>query len=176
MEIFVDTITNAIVNAPVEKVDLTDWLFTLTDNEYQKCSTAHIAAGTSLNFDGKRISLNVEMIGDSLLVHHYVEEIGKNEHCSVRSLTDAYSSGRWTKMEVTWELTVEKINETSCYLHNRIQVSPSDQVLEALKSAGPAAIEQVKERMLKNTKNHNEEETPLFAKNIEIKALAGCWD
>jgi len=37
----------ATIHAPIEKVDIGDWLFHLADAEYQRCSQAHIAAGTS---------------------------------------------------------------------------------------------------------------------------------
>ena len=30
----------AVVNAPIEKVDLANWLFGLSDAEYQRCSPA----------------------------------------------------------------------------------------------------------------------------------------
>ena len=43
----------AVVNAPIEKVDLADWLFGLSDAEYERCSPAHIAAGTTRSEDGK---------------------------------------------------------------------------------------------------------------------------
>jgi hypothetical protein len=34
----------ATIHAPIEKVDIADWLFNLPDAEYQRCSPAHIAA------------------------------------------------------------------------------------------------------------------------------------
>ena len=37
----------ATINASIEKVDIADWLFNLPDAEYQRCSPAHIAAGTT---------------------------------------------------------------------------------------------------------------------------------
>jgi hypothetical protein len=37
----------AIINAPIEKVDIADWLLHLPDAEYQRCSHAHIAAGNT---------------------------------------------------------------------------------------------------------------------------------
>jgi hypothetical protein len=38
------TVTH-IIKAPLEKVNIADWLFNLPDAEYQRCSHAHIAAG-----------------------------------------------------------------------------------------------------------------------------------
>jgi hypothetical protein len=52
-----------IINAPLEKVDIADWLFNLPDAEYQRCSPAHIAAGHTTTDDGRPMSINVETIG-----------------------------------------------------------------------------------------------------------------
>jgi hypothetical protein len=61
----------AIMHVPLEKVNIADWLLTLPDAEYQRCSHAYIAAGTSTTDDGRTMSINVETIGDALIVQHY---------------------------------------------------------------------------------------------------------
>jgi hypothetical protein len=43
----------ATINAPIEKVNLADWLLRLPDAEYQRCAHAHIAAGTTTTDDGR---------------------------------------------------------------------------------------------------------------------------
>lgn len=176
MDFFVDTTSTAFILAPLEKINLTDWLFTLTDAEYQACSTAHIAAGSSLTQNGKQMSLNVERIGDSLLVQHYIEDISEKDHCRVNSISDSLSNGRWTKIGVTWELSLQKHSDQVCQFHNRIIVWPTDELLEGFKAAGLTNLEPVKARMIENTKAHNEQETPLFAKDIENKVRAGRWN
>jgi hypothetical protein len=40
----------------------------------------HIAAAASMTPEGKRMSLNVEHVGN-LMVQHYVEEISERSHC-----------------------------------------------------------------------------------------------
>ena len=45
------TVTDTI-HAPIEKVNIADWVLHLPDAEYQRCSTAHIAAGASTTDDG----------------------------------------------------------------------------------------------------------------------------
>jgi hypothetical protein len=52
----VDSSHTAIVNAPIEKIDIPKWCFTLPESEYQWCSPAHIAAGFATAPDGKRTS------------------------------------------------------------------------------------------------------------------------
>jgi hypothetical protein len=52
-----------IIYAPLEKVDIADWLFNLPDAEYQRCSHADMAAGHTTSDDGRPMSINVETIG-----------------------------------------------------------------------------------------------------------------
>ena len=64
------------LDVPIDRVDLTDWLFTLTDAEYQAAApTAHRAAGTFIQ-DGVRGTVNVEAIGGHLIIQHYREVTG----------------------------------------------------------------------------------------------------
>ncbi|MDU6750559.1 MAG: hypothetical protein E6447_23180, partial [Bradyrhizobium sp.] len=62
----VDSSFKAIINAPLERVDIPQWCFNLSEREYQGCSPAHVAAGVTTTPDGKRMSINVEIIGGSL--------------------------------------------------------------------------------------------------------------
>jgi hypothetical protein len=66
------TVTH-IINAPLEKVDISDWLFNLSDAEYQSCSHLHtyIAAGTTTSDDGHPMRINVETIGEALMVQRF---------------------------------------------------------------------------------------------------------
>ena len=46
--VLVNTEKTATIHAPVERVDIADWLLHLPDAEYQRCAPPdHIAAGTS---------------------------------------------------------------------------------------------------------------------------------
>jgi hypothetical protein len=45
--IIVDSGFSAIINAPLEKIDIPAWCFSLPDDEYQGCSPAHFAAGST---------------------------------------------------------------------------------------------------------------------------------
>lgn len=64
-----------VVKAPIEFVNISTWPFNLPDAEYQRCSPAHIAAAATTTDDGRRVSINIETIGGSLMVQHYVEDI-----------------------------------------------------------------------------------------------------
>jgi len=175
MEILAETTATAVINSGIQRINLAEWLFSLSDADYQACSTQHIAAGATLSPEGKRMSINVERIGENLLVQHYVEEVSTPEHCRVKSVSDSISPLGAVKMGVTWELSVKPIDENSCSFKNHVTVHSTAELLAALNKAGLTDMSAVKAGMLKNATDHNNEETPLFALDIERKANAGIW-
>lgn len=89
-----DSTVTAVIRAPIEKVNIADCLFTLPDAEYQRCSHAYIAAGTTTTGDGRPMSINVEMIGDALIVQHYVAEVQEQTVPLYACMIPAAASGR----------------------------------------------------------------------------------
>ena len=65
------TVCEAPINAPKEVFNLHDWVFTLSDKDYQTTARGHIAAGSSIHTDGTQTSINVESVGGNLLVSKY---------------------------------------------------------------------------------------------------------
>jgi hypothetical protein len=57
-QLIVETAAEVIIRAPLASIDLTEWVFTLTDSEYQACSKDHDAGATTLTPESKRMSLN----------------------------------------------------------------------------------------------------------------------
>jgi hypothetical protein len=102
-----DSTVAAIMHVPLEKVNIAEWLLTLPDAEYQRCSHSHIAAGTSTTDNGKTMSTNVETIGDALIVQHYVAEVKKPALCRLVSISDAINKSGRTKVKVEWTLRAE---------------------------------------------------------------------
>ena len=90
----------AVIHAPIEKVDIADWLFNLPDAEYQRCSDGNIAAGITTTDDGRLMSINVETIGDALVIQHYVAEVREPHVCRMVSLSDAITAAGRTKLQV----------------------------------------------------------------------------
>ena len=175
MEILADVRMVVAIAAPLEDIDLTEWLFTLRDDEYRACSRAHIASGVSKTPEGKRMSINVEMPGQNLIVQHYVEDVVQRDHCLVRSISDTLApSGKWSKLDVLWEVTAER-NGNETKFTNHVRVGATEDYLRFLREAGVTDLGPVKEQTTKVIDAHNREETPLFAKNIETKALARVW-
>lgn len=175
MKAFTESTMTVVINAPLESIDLTEWLFTLKDHEYQACSSAHIAGGNSISKEGKRMSINVEQIADNLLIQHYIEDIVQRNHCRVYSVSDSLSPAGRTSLGITWELKIKKISESSCEFSNHVIISLTNHFLDLLKKSNITDLEPIRNGMNHNLKAHNEEETPLFAKDIEAKALAGIW-
>ena len=55
---------------PASSVDLPNWLFSLSEADYQACAKGHRAIGM-LGGNERSGMVNVESIGGSLLVQHY---------------------------------------------------------------------------------------------------------
>jgi hypothetical protein len=92
---------NAIINAPIDRIDIPRWCFGLSESDYQECSPAHISAGFTTAPNGKRMSINVEVIGGSLMVQHYVETLGEKDHLILDSDSDVFTSTGRTKIHVS---------------------------------------------------------------------------
>jgi hypothetical protein len=123
-EILSDPNFSHIIEAPIELIDIPTWLYRLPTEGYKRCSPDHIAAGATFADDGTRMSINVEMIGGSLLVQNYVEHVGEKDHVKLLSITDVFSPNGRTTSEVTWDLSVTKIDDNSCEYTNHDRAVP----------------------------------------------------
>jgi hypothetical protein len=161
----------AIVHAPIEKINIADWLFHLPDAEYQRCSHAHIAAGTTTADDGRGMSINVESIGDALVIQHYIAEIHEPQLCRMVSISDSISLAGRTKLQVIWELSAKKIDERTCEFTNYIHSSAIDETMAFFTEHG-IPFEKARAARQHASHAHNQEETPNFATSIERRALS----
>src|SRR6187402_194461 len=110
----VDSSFTAIINAPIGRINLPEWAFNLPEAEYQSCSPAHISAGKTVGVDGRRMSINVEVIGGSPMVQHYQEEVSQPDHLILTSFSDVFGPSGRLVIHVHWELTVRDIDGTQC--------------------------------------------------------------
>ncbi|GAA3926278.1 hypothetical protein GO495_04550 [Chitinophaga oryziterrae] len=168
------SVVTAIINAPIEKIDIADWLLHLPDAEYQRCSTQHIGAGITTTYDGQPMSINVETIGDALMVQHYVAVVHRADYCRMLSVSDSITKNGRTKVQVLWELSVRKIDDNTCEYKNEIHATATDEFFEFMK-AHELTLEKAAAARQAASDSHNHEETPLFAKSIEKKALTGTY-
>lgn len=160
----------AIMHVPIEKVNIADWLFTLPDAEYQRCSHAHIAAGTTNTDDGRPMSINVETIGDALIVQHYIAEAKEPALCRMVSISDAINKNGRTKVKVEWTLSARKIDDQTTEYSNHIHASATDEFMAFIEEHG-VTLEQAAAARQAASDAHNREETPNFAASIERHAL-----
>jgi putative intracellular protease/amidase len=163
------TVTATIL-APIENVNIAYWLLHLPDAEYQRCSHAHIAGGSSTRDDGRPMSINVETIGDAFVVQHYVAEIHEPHFCRMVSISDSISPTGRTKLQVVWELSVKKIDDQSCEYTNHIRSAAIEETLAFFREHN-IPFESAREARQHASHSHNQEETPKFAKSIERRAL-----
>jgi hypothetical protein len=166
----VESSYTARIDAPIEKIDLPAWCFAMPESEYQACSPAHCSAGSTTAPDGRRMSINVEILGGSLMVQHYVEEIAQPNHLRLVSNSDLFTPSGRTKVGVIWDLTVRKIDGATCELINTVHSSATPELLDFLGRQGiPWDVFRTGRKPISEA--HNQQETPLFAKSIERHAL-----
>jgi hypothetical protein len=150
----------AVINAPVDQVDLEEWLFTLSDSDYQAAARGHRAAGTFTE-DGVRGSVNVESMGGTLMVQHYhevsaeptrVEMLSKRTRAYVMHLLPVHFQVRWT---MTATPRTSDTTTFSC----TVEIEMPRLVRFAAALIGAAYF----------VRKHVEEEAPNFAADIERK-------
>jgi hypothetical protein len=160
-----------IVRAPIERVDIVGWLFSLPTSEFRRCcSPDHIACGASTTDDGRPMSINVETIGDNLLIHQYVGEITAPHHCHMVSTSELLTPYGRAPAQVVWDLAVQPLDEHTCEYINQLTATAGDAFVAMIKRAG-TRFEGVAAALHRALLAHNERETSGLAKSIGRKAL-----
>lgn len=54
----------------------------------------------TLSPDGRRVSINVEILGGSLVVQHYIEEVARPDHLRLVSTPDVFTPTGRTKISI----------------------------------------------------------------------------
>lgn len=160
--------------APFDHVDIAHWLKTLPDHEYQRCAPGdHKACGYTTDDDGTPMSINVEMIGTSLVVQQYRFEVAEKHHCHMVSLSDVLTPHGWTTQQVIWDLLMEPLGDGRCRYTNTVTSHPTEQFLEFVTQQGQTFEEAAAARQ-EASGRHNRLETPLFAESIARSARAAA--
>ncbi|MGX5802441.1 hypothetical protein ACWGS9_14450 [Bradyrhizobium sp. Arg314] len=166
----VDSSVTATINAPIDKIDIPQWCFTLAEHEYQGCSPAHVAAGFTTAADGRRMSINVEVIGGSLMVQHYVETLGRKDHLILESVSDLFTPAGRTTIHILWEMSVKAVDSSKCEFTNHVRSTATRDFATFLERQG-IPIDVFRSQRQPMSIAHNKGETPLFAASIERAAL-----
>src|SRR5262245_8469729 len=165
----VESSFTAIINAPIDTIDLPKWAFTLPEHEYLGCSLAHVAAGFTTAPDGKRMSINVEVIGGVPMVQHYVETLGEKDHLILESVSDIFTPTGRTTIHVIRELSVKAIDGQHCEFTNHVRSRGTAEFVAFLDRQGiPFDVFRAQRRPMSIA--HNRGETPLCAASIERAA------
>ena len=161
-----------VINAPIEKVNIADWLFKLPQAEYQRCCPPdHISCGATSTDDGKPMSINVEMIGQTLMIQQYVAEVATPTVCRMVSVSDAFTPNGRTRVQVIWTLSVKRIDDKSCEYTNSVVAHPTAEFMKFI-AEHKVSFEDAAAARQRDGGDHNRRETPLFAGSIERKARA----
>ncbi|WP_243869112.1 hypothetical protein [Streptomyces liangshanensis] len=162
----------ATINAPLEAVDIGNWLLNLPDEEYRRCAPPdHKAAGYTTTDDGRPMSINVEMIGSGLVIQHYVGEILDRDHCHMVSTSDVLTPHGWTTVQVIWDLSVTDNGDGTLTYTNQVVSHPTVEFLAFNEEHGISFERAAADRQAASG-DHNRRETPRFAASIERRALA----
>ena len=79
------------------------------------------------------MSINVEVIGGTLMVQHYVAEVHEPHHCRMVSLSDVQTPAGWTKIQVIWDLSVTALDAGSCRYTNQVLSYPTPAFLKTFR-------------------------------------------
>lgn len=88
-------------------LDLADWIFGMTDEEYQACARGHHAMGVIGG--ARRLGLvNVEQIATTLLIQHYATQVAEPAHVRFVSAATEGLLMRTvpTTVSVWWDMTI----------------------------------------------------------------------
>ncbi|MDG1987126.1 MAG: hypothetical protein P8J18_04050 [Halieaceae bacterium] len=153
-----ETVCEAPINAPKEVFNLHEWVFNLSDKDYQTTARGHIAAGSSIHVDGTQTSINVESVGGNLLVQHYVAETAEPDYVKMVSFSDLWLMKLiHVVVRVTWEMRLISVSDDKCKFQNTVLVEHPSFIMQIMSALALGAF---------FVRKHNEEETPLFAKNL----------
>lgn len=113
------------------------------------------------------MSINVEMIGETLMIQQYVAETATPALCRMVSMSDAFTPNGRTRVQVIWTLSAKRIDDMSCAYTNSVVAHPTAEFI----AKHGVSFEDAAAARQRDGGNHNRRETPLFAASIERKAL-----
>ena len=165
-----------IINAPIESINLGDWMFTITSEEYEACSKDHQSACQSTMPDGKALSINVETIAGNQVVQHYIEEERtRNRAVGFSPNTVVFSElapDGFLLIQVKGEIEVEKIDSNKCNLTCTVT---NTTLVESIAQSIKEMVGNDDITLPHPVQEHVEEEVVRVGKNIEEKALLEIW-
>ncbi len=161
-----------VIHAPIENIDIAAWLLKLPEAEYCRCCPLdHISCGATTTDEGTPMSINVEMIGKTLMIQHYVAQTATPMLCRMVSTSDAFTPNGHTRVQVIWTLSAKRIDEGTSEYTNSVVAHPTKEFMEFIVKH-KISFEDASAARQHDGGDHNRRETPLFAASIERHALA----
>ena len=105
--------------------------------------------------------INVETIGGSTMVQHYVETLGQKDHLILDPDSDVFTLSGRTKIHVTRELSIKDVGGGKSEFTNRVRSYAIDEFLTFLERQG-IPFEQFRAQ-----RQPASIETPFFAASID---------
>jgi hypothetical protein len=116
------------------------------------------------------MSINVEIIGGTPMVQHYVEQVAEKHLLVLDSVSDLFTTAGRTRILVMWELSVKSLGAGKCEFTNRVRSRATDEFWDFLARQGiPFEVFRTQREPMSTA--HNRQETPFFAASIERHAL-----
>lgn len=115
---------DALVPAPSNTIDLGEWIFQMTDDEYRACSRNHYAMG--IVGGAKRLGIiNVEQVAGALIIQRYAPHLVQKSHVTMVSKKSQAFLARVVpfKMEVTWDMQIAEETADSSRLRCSLSVT-----------------------------------------------------
>lgn len=116
--------TSALLNLPVEKFDLADWIVNFSCEEYVSCTPAsrsHKYSGLYRDADGEIVIRNDEFCGGFMMTQFYRPKLMQAHHVRMESRTKARFLQVWPIIfPLYWDLKVEAAGANRTLFHCRI--------------------------------------------------------
>ena len=149
------------LKVPWEKINLEEWLYGISSEQYRAFSKKHIAMGRSIENLTDTL-INVEKVCSCLMIHHYTPQyLGKERVELYSDNTEGYFFGIIpVKFSVSWDMLVKPKTKAESEFTCNIEVELK--TLKFMDYMGRWYVMPLLNR-------HNREETPNFVKSIEDK-------
>jgi hypothetical protein len=117
------------------------------------------------------MSINVKMIGRTLMIQHHVAETATAHLCRIISTSDAFTPNGRTRVQIIWMLSVKPVDETHCEYINSVFAHPTAAFVNFI-AAHNISFKQAAAPRQRDGGEHNRRENPLFAESIARRASA----
>ncbi|MET3521828.1 hypothetical protein [Mesorhizobium abyssinicae] len=112
-----------IVRAPIQDIDLAKWFHGSIERDRP------VASDLTPDFirtpDGKLMSIQVELIGGSLVTHYYVETNARRDKLVLESRSDLVTARGPTSVHIHWEISVTAVDGGRSKLTNHVRSNAS---------------------------------------------------